>query len=298
MTRRHRSGEARAALIFTLPVLAATVAFLIVPTVAGLLLSLTDFDIYALADLANLRLIGGGNYAALLREPQFWRAVSNTLVFAGLGVPVTIGTSLGTALLIDAATARWKPIWRLLLFAPYVTTLVATALVWRYILDTRSGLLNGALAAIGFAPVDWLGDPRTSIPATLLFIVWKAFGYNMLVFTAALATVSTDLREAARLDGAGPLARFRHVTLPAIGPALVLAAILSVANFLQVFAEPYVMTHGGPAQSTVTILYFMFDEGFTWWNLGAASAVAVVLFVAILALTAVQARLARRLEWL
>lgn len=120
----------------------------------------------------------------------------------------------------------------------------------------------------------------------------------MLVFTAALATVSTDLREAALLDGAGALARFRHVTLPAIGPALVLATVLSVANFLQVFAEPYVMTHGGPAQSTVTILYFMFDQGFTWWNLGTASAVAVVLFVAILALTSVQARLARRLEWL
>ncbi len=293
-----RSREARAGLVFTVPVLAATLAFLVVPTVAGLLLSLTDFDIYALADLANLRLVGGGNYLALAHDPRFWHAVSNTLLFAGIGVPAAIGTSLVTALLLDSATVEWKPVWRLLLFAPYVTTLVATALVWRYVLDTRSGLLNAALGVVGIAPVDWLGDPRTSIPATLIFIVWKAFGYNMLVFTAALATVSTDLREAARLDGAGPLARFRHVTLPAIGPALVLASLLSVANFLQVFAEPYVMTHGGPAQSTVTILYFMFDEGFTWWNLGTASAVAVVLFVAILGLTAMQARLARRLEWL
>ncbi|QYE34987.1 sugar ABC transporter permease [Polymorphobacter sp. PAMC 29334] len=297
MTRR-RSSEARAGLAFTLPVLFATLAFLVVPTVAGLLLSLTDFDIYALADLANLRLVGGGNYLALAHEPRFWQAVSNTLVFAGIGVPAAIGTSLATALLLDSATVGWKPVWRLLLFAPYVTTLVATALVWRYVLDTRSGLLNAALGVVGIAPVDWLGDPKTSIPATLIFIVWKAFGYNMLVFTAALATVSTDLREAARLDGAGPVARFRHVTLPAIGPALILASVLSVANFLQVFAEPYVMTHGGPAQSTTTILYFMFDEGFTWWNLGTASAVAVILFVAILGLTAVQARLARRMEWL
>jgi len=297
MTRR-RSSEARAGLVFALPVLVATLAFLVVPTAAGLLLSLTDFDIYALADLANLRLVGGGNYLALAHEPRFWQAVSNTLVFAGIGVPAAIGTSLATALLLDSATVGWKPVWRLLLFAPYVTTLVATALVWRYVLDTRSGLLNAALGVVGTAPVDWLGDPKTSIPATLIFIVWKAFGYNMLVFTAALATVSTDLREAARLDGAGPVARFRHVTLPAIGPALVLASVLSVANFLQVFAEPYVMTHGGPAQSTTTILYFMFDEGFTWWNLGTASAVAVILFVAILGLTAVQARLARRLEWL
>ncbi len=292
------TGEARAAFAFVVPVLAATALFLVVPTIAGLALSLTDFDIYALARLADLRWIGGSNYAALAHDPLFWRAVGNTLLFAGLGVPAAIGTSLAAALLLDSATVGWKPVWRLLLFAPYVTTLVATALVWRYVLDTRAGLLNGALVLIGIAPVDWLGDPATSIPATLIFIVWKVFGYNMLVFTAALATVSSDLREAARLDGAGPIARFRHVVLPAIGPALVLATLLSVANFLQIFAEPYVMTHGGPAQSTVTILYFMFDEGFTWWNLGTASAVAVVLFVAIAALTVGQARLATRLEWL
>ncbi len=293
-----RWSQARAGLAFTLPVLAATLAFLIVPTVGGLLLSATDFDIYALADGRNLRLIGLGNYLALARDPLFWRAVGNTLLFAGLGVPAAIGASLAAALLLDAATVRWKPVWRLLLFAPYVTTLVATALVWRYVLDTRTGLLNDALSLVGIAPVDWLGDPHTSIPATLIFIVWKAFGYNMLVFVAALATVSPELREAARLDGAGAIARFRHVTLPAIGPALLLASVLSVANFLQIFAEPYVMTHGGPAQSTITILYFMFDQGFTWWNLGTASAVAVVLFVAILGLTALQARLARGQGWL
>ncbi len=294
----RRRSQGHAALAFTVPVLVATFAFLVVPTVAGLLLSATDFDIYALADLRNLRLVGLGNYAALAHDPAFWRAVGNTVLLAALGVPAAIGTSLAAALLLDSATVRWKPVWRLLLFAPYVTTLVATALVWRYVLDTRAGLLNDALLLVGIAPVDWLGDPRTSIPATLIFIVWKAFGYNMLVFVAALATVSPELREAARLDGAGPLARFRHVTLPAIGPALVLASVLSVANFLQVFAEPYVMTHGGPAESTTTILYFMFDQGFTWWNLGTASAVAVVLFIAILALTAVQARLAREQEWL
>ncbi len=290
--------QARAGLVFTAPVLLATILLLVLPTAGALLLSVTDFDIYALADLANLRFIGAGNYAELFHTPSFWRAVGNTLLFAGLGVPAAIGTSLLTAMVINAATVRWKSLWRLLLFAPYVTTLVATALVWRYVLDTRSGLLNYALSGFGLAPVAWLENPRTSVPATLIFIVWKAFGYNMLVFTAALSTVSTELQEAARLDGAGAWARFRHVTLPAIGPALLLAAVLSVANFLQIFTEPYVMTHGGPAQSTETVLYFMFDQGFTWWNLGMASAVAVILFVAIFALTAAQARLGRRYEWL
>ncbi len=295
---RQGTRQGRAGLAFTMPVLVATLLVLVVPTAGALLLSVTDFDIYALADLANLRFIGAGNYAELVRTPLFWHAVANTALFAAIGVPAAIGTSLAAALLVSSATVRWKPVWRLLLFAPYVTTLVATALVWRYVLDARSGLLNYALSLAGIAPVDWLGNPGTSIPATLIFIVWKAFGYNMLVFVAALSTVSQDLQEAARLDGAGAWSRFRHVTLPAIGPALLLAAVLSVANFLQIFTEPYVMTHGGPAQSTVTLLYFMFDQGFTWWNLGMASAVAVLLFVVILLLTAAQARLGRRYEWL
>ncbi|MDP9086913.1 MAG: sugar ABC transporter permease [Pseudomonadota bacterium] len=290
--------QTRAATLFTAPVLFGTLLVLVVPTIGAMLLSLTDFDIYALADIANLRFVGAGNYLELMRTPMFWRAVANTALLAAIGVPAAIGTSLLVALLVSSATLHWKPLWRLLLFAPYVTTLVATALVWRYVLDTRTGLLNYALSFVGMSPVDWLGDPRTSIPATLIFIVWKAFGYNMLVFIAALATVPQDLYEAARLDGAGAWARFRHVTLPAIGPALLLAAVLSVANFLQIFTEPYVMTHGGPAQSTVTVMYFMFDQGFTWWNLGMASAVAVLLFLTVLVLTAIQARLGKRYEWL
>lgn len=290
--------QSRAGLTFALPVLFGTALALIVPTLGALVLSVTDFDIYALGNLHDLRFVGAGNYIELLGTPLFWRSVGNTILFAVIGVPAAIGASLATALLLNSATVRWKPVWQMLLFAPYVTTVVATALVWRYVLDVRTGLLNYGLSLAGIAPVDWLGDPRTSIPATLIFIVWKAFGYNMLVFIAALSTVSDDLLEAARLDGAGAWMRFRHVTLPALGPALLLAAVLSVANFMQIFTEPYVMTHGGPAQSTVTVLYFMFDQGFTWWNLGMASTVAVPLFIVIVLLTAVQARLAKRYEWL
>lgn len=295
---RRTTRQARAGLMFTLPLLVLTLAVIVVPTVGALVLSVTDFDIYALGNLGNLRFVGLGNYADLTADPRFWRAAVNTVLFAVLGVPAAIAASLGAALLIASATVRWKPVWRVLLFAPYVTTLVATAVVWRYLLDTRTGLVNYALSSIGIASVDWLGDPRTSIPAIVIFVVWKVFGYNMIVFTAALGLVPADLYEAARVDGAGAWLRFRHVTLPAIGPALLLAAVLSVANFLQIFTEPYVMTHGGPAQSTVTVLYFMFDQGFQWWSLGSASAVAVVLFVAILGVTAIQARLGRRFEWL
>lgn len=288
----------RAGLAFSAPVLVPILAVLVVPTLGALALSLTDFDIYALASLRNLRFVGLANYADLLVNPLFWRAALNTLVFAALGVPAAIGASLAAALALNAATVRWKPVWRIMLFAPYVTTLVASAVVWRYLLNTRTGLLNSVFSLVGLAPVDWLGDPRTSIPAVLIFVTWKVFGYNMIVFTAALAAVPQELREAARLDGAGAWMRFRHVTLPAIGPTLLLAVVLSVANFLQIFTEPYVMTHGGPAGSTVTILYFMFEQGFEWWSLGSASAVAMLLFIAILAVTLIQARLGRRMEWL
>jgi multiple sugar transport system permease protein len=293
MTRQERAAWA-----FVSPVLLIVLLVFVLPTAIAFALSVTDYSIYAFADWSNLRFVGFGNFADLLSTPLFWRALGNTVLFAALGVPLAIGASLLAALLLTEATVRWKPLWRVLLFAPYVTSVVATAVVWRFVLNTRFGLLNWALASVGLGPVDWLGDPRLAIPAILLFVVWKVFGYNMIVFVAALSAVPQDLMEAARLDGAGRWARFRHVTLPAIGPTLLLAAVMSVAGFLQLFAEPYVMTLGGPAQSTVTVLYFMFDEGFRWWNLGQASAVAFVLLLLILALTAVQARIGRRYEWL
>jgi multiple sugar transport system permease protein len=293
MTRQERTAWA-----FVAPVLAIIALVFILPTLLAIALSVTDYSIYAFADWSNLRFVGLGNFAALLATPLFWRALGNTALFALLGVPMAIGASLFAALLLNDATVRWKPLWRVALFAPYVTSVVATATVWQFLLNTRYGLINYALALIGAGPVDWLGDPRASIPAILLFVTWKIFGYNMVVFTAALSAVPQDLMEAARLDGASRWRRFRHVTLPAIGPTLLLAAIMSVTGFLQLFAEPYVMTQGGPAQSTVTVLYFMFDEGFKWWNLGQASAVALILFLLILAITVVQTRIGRRLEWL
>lgn len=293
MTRQERTGW-----LFTAPVLAIIALVFVLPTALALALSVTDYSIYALADWSNLHFVGLGNFTGLLSTPLFWRALGNTLLFAALGVPMAIGTSLFVALLLNDATVRWKPLWRVLLFAPYVTSVVATAVVWRILFNQRFGLINRSLAAVGIAPVDWLGDPHVSIPAILLFVTWKIFGYNMIVFTAALSAVPGELIEAARLDGAGRWGRFRHVTLPAIGPTLLLATVMSVAGFLQIFAEPYVMTLGGPAQSTTTVLYFMFDEGFKWWNLGQASAVAFVLFLMILAVTIVQTRIGRRHEWL
>ena len=290
------TAETRAGWAMTAPALTAIALFFAIPALGALALSFTDFDIYALADIANLRFVGIDNYARLFGNPLFWRAMGNTLWFVVVGVPVTVALSLGAAILLDAGTLKWKPVWRVALFAPYVTTLVATAVVWRYLLHTRYGLVNYALGWFGIAPVDWLGSPTASLPAILIFVAWKTFGYNMVIFLAALQTVPQDLHEAARIDGAGPFTRLRHVTLPAIAPTVLLVSILSIAGFFQLFAEPYVMTQGGPAQSTVTILYFMYEEGFKWWNLGTGSAVAFILFLCILGVTLLQLAIVNRMS--
>ena len=287
-------AEARAGWAMIAPAMIAIGLFFVIPTVASLALSFTDFDIYALADLANLRFIGIDNYSRLLTNPLFWQAMLNTVWFVVLGVPLIVITSLAAALMVHARTLKWRAVWRVALFAPFVTTLVATAVMWNYLLHTRYGLINYGLGFLGIAPVDWLGNPGTALPAILLFVAWKSFGYNMIIFLAALQTVNQDLTDAARVDGAGALMQFRHVTLPAIAPTVLLVSILTVAGMFQLFAEPYVMTQGGPAKSTVTVLYFMYEEGFKWWNLGSGAAVAFILFLCILATTLIQMKIARR----
>ena len=280
----------RAAWWFAAPALLVIAVFFFLPVVAAFLISLTDFDIYALADLANLRFVGIGNYLKLLQTPLFWQALGNTLYFVVAGVPLSIAASLGAALLLHSRLARFKPFFRTALFAPVVTTLVAVAVIWRYLLNTRYGLLNYALGGLGIDPIDWLGDPHWAMPAIILFAVWKNFGYNMIIFLAGLQSIPEELYEAARIDGASVWRQFVSVTLPMLSPVVMLVGILTIAGYFQLFAEPYVMTQGGPLQSTVSVLYFMYEEGFKWWNLGSASAVAFVLFLLIFAVTALQLR--------
>jgi multiple sugar transport system permease protein len=283
-----------AAWAFVLPALSVIGLFFAVPVLAGLTLSFTDFDLYALASLRNLRFVGMDNYIALVQQPLFWRALGNTAYFVVLGVPLSIGLSLGCAVLLQSKLARFKPFFRTALFAPVVTTLVAVAVVWRYLFHVRYGWINQGLAQLGLEPIDWLGDPDWSMPAIIVFAAWKNFGGNMIIFIAALQAIPEDLYEAARIDGAKAWAQFRHVTLPMLGPTLLMVSILTIAGYFQLFAEPYVMTQGGPLQSTVSVLYLMYEEGFRWWNLGAASAVAFVLFVIIVVITRGLMALARR----
>jgi multiple sugar transport system permease protein len=281
---------------FYTPAVLVIGVFFAMPVLAALALSLTDFDLYALADLKNLRFVGLANYVDVLQAPLFWKSLFNTLYFVVIGVPASLGCSLGAAMLLNSPLARLKGIHRTALFAPVVTTVVAVAVIWRYLFHTRYGLINFVLGDLGISPVDWLGDPHWSMPAIIVFAVWKNFGYNMIILLAGLQGIPPELFEAARIDGASLWQQFRYITLPSLRPILLLVTIITMAGYFQLFAEPYVMTRGDPLQSTVSVLYYMYEEGFKWWSLGRASAIAFLLFLLILAVTRVLLYVSRRWE--
>jgi multiple sugar transport system permease protein len=287
-------SEARAAALFLAPALGVLALFFFLPVVAGFALSLTDFDLYALGDLHNVRFVALSNYAAVLRSRTFWTALGNTLYFALAGGPATVVVALAAALLVNARAARLKPLFRTVYFAPVVTTLVAVAIVFRFLYHPRFGALDRALASLGLPAIDWLGDPRWAMPAIILLAVWKNFGYNMVIFIAGLQAIPDELYEAARIDGAGAWRQLRHVTLPMLGPTFLFVGIVTAIGYLQLFPEPYVMTYGGPLNRTLSAVMLMYKEGFRWWRMGYAAAIAFLLCLVIAAATALQMRWGER----
>ena len=288
MRQRNRAGW-----YFIAPALALIGVFFFLPVAASLLLSITDFDIYAIADLGNARFVGLRNYTDLFRNPVFWTAVKNTFYFALVGGPLTVAVSLCAALLVNARVVKYKSFFRTIYFIPFVTTLVAVAIVWKYLYHPQYGLINYVLGWFGVGPVSWLAEPRWAMPSIILMAVWKNFGYNMLIFIAGLQNIPAELYEAAYLDGAGPLRRFWHVTLPMLAPTFLFVGVITMIGYFQLFAEPYVMTGGGPLRATTSLVLLMYEEGFRWWRMGVAAAVAFILFVIILIWTLLQFRMQR-----
>lgn len=288
-------AEARAALVFLSPAMTLIGIFFALPVAAGLLLSLTDFDIYSLGSAADTRFVGLENYTSLVDNGVFWIALRNTLYFALVGGPLTIAVALGAALLLNAKAAWLKPFFRTVYFAPVVTSIVAVAVVWRFLYHPRVGLLNTMLGWIGISGIDWLGDPKWAMPAIILLAIWKNFGYSAIIFLAGLQNVPEELFEAARIDGAGPVRQFWHITLPELAPTFVFVSIITAIGYFQIFAEPYVMTpDGGPLNSTLTIVMLMYREGFRWWNMGFAAAIAFVLFAVVFGGTMLSRRIRGR----
>jgi multiple sugar transport system permease protein len=291
MSVRAPRAETRAAWLFLAPALGLIGFFFFLPVASGLLLSLTDFDVYSIGAPETTRFVGIDNYVSVTTDPAFRGAVRNTLYYVLVGGPLSVFVSLASALLLSGHLVRWRGLFRTVFFTPVVTTLVAVAIVWRYLYHPRYGLANHALGFLGLGPVDWLADPLWAMPAIIVLAVWKNFGYNMIIFVAGLQAIPEVLYESAALDGAGAWRRFLYVTFPGLAPVFLFVSVTTMIGYFQLFAEPYVMTQGGPLGSTRSLVLLMYEEGFRWWRMGAASSLAAVLLVITLIGTLIQLRL-------
>lgn len=274
--------------LFLAPALTAIFTFFFIPVLAAFLISFTDFDIYGLADISTVRFVALDNYVKLFRDPLFWQALKNTFYFVLIAGPLNVGVSLGAAVLLNSRLVKLKSLFRLNYFLPVITTLVAISIVWRFIYHPRFGILNYILHIIGVRPIDWLGDPVWAMPAIIIMAVWKNFGYNMIIFIAGLQNIPQSLYEAASIEGASSLQRFWYITLPMLAPTTLFVSIITMIGFFQLFTEPYIMTQGGPLNKTLSIVLYMYREGFQWWHIGYASSIAFVLFFIIFLFTLIQ----------
>jgi multiple sugar transport system permease protein len=277
--------EELVAYLFILPSLLGFVLFLVVPMVASLGISFYDWEL-----LTPPKFVGLKNFANLLTDRVFKEVLVNTVYYTFGLVPLNLVVSLGLALWLNTRL-RGLTLFRMAFFLPVVTVTVAVALIWRWMYEPRAGIIDEALRTIGLPGPTWLGDPNWAMPAIILMSVWKGFGYNMVLFLAGLQGIPVTIYEAAMIDGASAWQRFWRITLPLLSPTIFLAVVLTVISSFQVFDQALVMTNGGPANATNTIVLYIYQNGFQFFRMGYASAIAWVLFGVIFVFTLFQMRL-------
>ena len=292
--RRSRRGaaEARAGWILTVPFLILFLVFTAWPVVQSMIMSFTDMRITDVRSPFNVDFVAFENYATAFADPVFRKAALNTAVFVVVGVPLTIIGGLSAAVVLNRGVTRFRAVFRLGFYTPVVTSIVAVAVVWRFLLQPNTGLVNTVLEMVGIEGHNWLGDPRTALPALIAMATWRNFGTSMIIFLAGLQAVPRDLYEAAALDGAGAWHKFRHVTLPGIRPTMLFVLVTTSIGYLQFFEEPFVMTQGGPLNSTISASMYTFQQ-FGYGNYGVAGAMAYLTFIVVALVTVIQFRLTR-----
>jgi len=273
------------AYLFIMPSLLGFVIFLVVPMVASLGISFYDWEL-----LSPPQFVGLKNFGALFTDVIFRDVVVNTAYYTFGLVPLNLVVSLGLAVWLNTRL-RGLMWYRAAFFLPVITVTVAVALIWRWMYEPRAGIINTGLRAIGLPGPAWLGDPHWAMAAIIIMSVWKGFGYNMVLFLAGLQGIPITIYEAAMLDGANAWQRFWKITLPLLSPMVFLAVVLTVISSFQVFDQAYVMTNGGPANATNTIVLSIYQNGFQYFRMGYASAIAWVLFGVIFLFTLAQMRL-------
>jgi multiple sugar transport system permease protein len=282
--KRHpaRGGDAAWAALMVAPAVLGLALLVGLPTVGSFALSFTNWDL-----LGAPRFVGLANYTDLAGDPLFYQVMFQTVLFALLYVALDMVLALGLALALDQPV-RGRGLFRAAYFLPVVSSMVASAILWSWIFDPHSGVLNAMLACVHVGPIRWLADSRFALPSLVVVSVWKNLGYDMLMFLAGLQAVPTEQLEAARVDGASALQRFRHVTLPLLGPTIVLVGMMATIRAFQTFDTVYLMTAGGPHRSTTLVGFWLFQNAFTYFKLGKAAALAYVLFAMLAMLSVLQ----------
>lgn len=270
------------------PALLLSGAFFFLPMTLSLLWSFTRYN-----GLDAFSWVGWANYADLLQDPEFLQASRNTAVFGVVTMLIGPGLGLATAVMLNRRLPA-RAFFRAVFFVPVTASLVVVSTMWKMLLNEQ-GLLNRVLHLVGVAPHDWLADPATALYAVCAASIWQGFGFETVVFLAALQSLPRDLYDAASIDGAGPARRFWHVTLPGLRPTLVFVFVVGIIGAFQAFDQVFVMTQGGPVGSTTTVVYYLVQR-FQALDLGHASAAAYLLVLVLALLSAVQLRLARRFE--
>jgi len=290
-TSPARRREARTAWILCSPFLVLFAVFTAGPVLAALGMSFTDIRSTDLRSPLSVGFVGLENYAQLVGDDRFWKALTNTGIFVLLGVPLTMVCALAAAVGLNSIP-RLRGLFRVGYYMPVVTSIVAVAVVWRFLLQPDSGIANIVLGWFGIDGPRWLEDTTWALPSLIAMATWRNLGTLMVIFLAGLQMVPTEVIEASEVDGAGRWQRFRYITLPMLRPTLLFGAVITSVGYLQFFEEPFVMTQGGPLDSTLSMSYFVFDQ-FGFGNYGYASAVSYVLFAVIVVLTFIQFRFLR-----
>lgn len=283
----RKSSEAIAGYLFVLPDMVGLIVFVMVPIAAAGYFSLQDWN-----GLSPATYIGLANYEELLGDPAFFDSIRVTLTYVALFVPALIILSLGLAMLVNQGL-RFTWFFRSAFFLPVMFSLVVASVVWTQIFQEKGGLLNSGLTAIGLPAQPWLGSPDQALISIVIVALWQGIGYNMIIFLAGLQDIPTEYYDAAAVDGATSVRQFRHVTLPLLRRTMVFVIVTSLIVAFQVFDPIFVMTSGGPASSTTSTVFYIYETAFSFLRLGYASAVSVVLFLLIFAFTGLQLRLFR-----
>ena len=273
-----------AGLIFILPALLGTLIFIVIPVIASFGLSFTSWDL-----LNPIQFVGLDNYRLIFAEPLFFKILINTLVFAvatsflGVIIPLVLAAILNSKI-------RGAEFYKTAYFLPFITPMIVIGIVWQWIFDPNIGILNNVL----HLHIQWLYDTNWALPALIIVTVWKLIGYNMVIFLSGFASIPENLYEAAKIDGANPAQTFLRVTVPMLSPTIFFVIIITAISSFQVFDLIYLMTQGGPLDSTNVLVYAIYKNAFEFFNVGKASAIAYVLFFIILVLTLVQWNLRKK----